>query len=113
MDTDVEVIKPIDGFLKHPAFSGFECTLKIPTGIIAAEKNNHWIKLMLDYYNDKQFVNSDGTFELVSNVIFMSELTKKNYKIEFNDVCYFYTCRSIPIWILCFTHFLVYLFICY
>ncbi len=85
MDTDVEVIKPIDGFLKHPAFSGFECTLKIPTGIIAAEKNNHWIKLMLDYYNDKQFVNSDGTFELVSNVIFMSELTKKNYKIEFND----------------------------
>ena len=35
MDTDVEVIKPLDRFLEHPAFSGFESRTDIPTGIIA------------------------------------------------------------------------------
>ena len=85
MDTDVEVVKPLDPYLKHPAFSGFECTLKIPTGIIAAEKGNAWIKLILDYYNDKHFENADGTIENLPNVIIMSELTDKNYKINFDD----------------------------
>ncbi len=85
MDTDVEVIKPLDDYLKHPAFSGFECTKKIPTGIISAEKANSWIKLMLDYYNDKHFVNKDGSIENLPNVLFMSELTEKNYSIKFDD----------------------------
>lgn len=85
MDTDVEVIKPLDEYLTHPAFSGFECTKKIPTGIIAAEKGNNWIKLMLDYYKNKHFINTDGSMENMPNVLFMSDLTLKNYKIEFND----------------------------
>ena len=85
MDTDVEVVKPLDEFLVHPAFSGFENTNKIPTGIIAAEKGNPWVKLMLDYYNDKHFINEYGSLEIVSNVLFMSELTSKNYKIDFNN----------------------------
>lgn len=85
MDTDVEVAKPLDKFLNHKAFSGFECTMKIPTGIIAAEKGNKWIKLMLDYYNDKHFVHEDGTYELVPNVLFMTDLTQKNYNIQMNN----------------------------
>ena len=48
MDADVEVINPIDEFLQCPGFSGFECTGYIPTGIMAAEKGNKWIKLMLE-----------------------------------------------------------------
>ena len=43
MDTDVEVIKSLDGFLKHHAFSSFENNDYIPTGIMASEKNNKWI----------------------------------------------------------------------
>ena len=35
MDTDVEVIKPIDNFLRHRDFSGFESSGKVPTGIMA------------------------------------------------------------------------------
>ena len=45
MDTDLEVIKPLDEFLYHKAFSGFEDEVNIPTGIIASEKNNNWIKV--------------------------------------------------------------------
>ena len=38
MDTDVEVLKPLDEYLNYVAFSGFENELFIPTGIMACEK---------------------------------------------------------------------------
>ena len=44
MDTDVEVIKPLDFFLNHDAFSGFESEKSIPTGIMASKKGNIWVK---------------------------------------------------------------------
>ena len=85
MDTDVEVIKPIDEFLKHIGFSGFECTNKIPTGIMAAEKNNAWINMMLEYYKDRPFVKDDGSFENMPNVLFMTDLTIKNYNLVLDN----------------------------
>ena len=39
MDTDVEVVKPLDQFLHHQAFSGFESETDIPTGIMACKKD--------------------------------------------------------------------------
>ncbi|MGN0798564.1 MAG: glycosyltransferase family 32 protein [Christensenellales bacterium] len=85
MDSDVEVTKSLDDFLKHKAFSGFECTMKIPTGIIASEKHNPWIKLMLEYYKDKHFVHEDGSLHLIPNVLFMTELTCQNYNIKLDN----------------------------
>jgi len=35
MDTDVEVLKPLDTFLKYDAVSGFESKTQIPTGLMA------------------------------------------------------------------------------
>ena len=40
MDTDVEIIKPIDKFLIHGAFSSFESPVQIPTGLMASSKNS-------------------------------------------------------------------------
>ena len=40
MDTDVEVVKPLDRFLSEKAFSGFESSNYVPTGIMASEKDN-------------------------------------------------------------------------
>lgn len=68
MDTDVEVVRPLDEFLHHTAFSGFENDHDVPTGIMASVKHGKWAKDNLDYYIDKHFVNKDGTLELVSNV---------------------------------------------
>ena len=85
MDADVEVIKPLDEFLVHPAFSGFESENIIPTGIIAAEKENKWVKMLLDYYNDKSFIDENGKMDLTSNVVFMTDLTKKNYGVKLNN----------------------------
>lgn len=68
MDTDVEVLKPLDQFLHHHAFSGFEDEKNIPTGIMASEKGGKWAKENLEYYNGRHFVKEDGTLDLTTNV---------------------------------------------
>lgn len=85
MDADVEVIKPLDEFLKHDGFSGFESENIIPTGIIAAEKNNAWVKLMLEHYNGIHFIDKKGHMDLTPNVVFMTKLTKSNYAFKPNN----------------------------
>ena len=77
MDTDVEIIKPIDSFLKHKAFSGFESNANIPTGIMASEKGFGLYKEFLDYYKDKHFIKVDGSYDTTTNVAIMTEICKK------------------------------------
>lgn len=68
MDTDVEVTKPLDIFLQHSAFSGFECADQIPTGIMACEKDFPLFKTLLDEYQGRHFLLEDGTFDTTTNV---------------------------------------------
>lgn len=68
MDTDVEVLKSLDPFLEHIAFSGFENDKNIPTGIMASVKGGKWVSDNLHYYDDKHFVKEDGTLDLTTNV---------------------------------------------
>lgn len=68
MDTDVEVLKPLDAFLHHCAFSGFEDEEYVPTGIMASEKGGLWVKENLDYYNGRHFVKEDGCLDTTTNV---------------------------------------------
>lgn len=68
MDTDVEVLKPIDRFLTHHAFSGFEDEHNVPTGIMASEKSGKWAKDNLEYYADRHFLLADKSFDLTTNV---------------------------------------------
>ena len=69
MDSDVEVLKSLNPFLKHVAFSGFENERNVPTGIMASEKGGRWAKDNLDYYQGRHFVNADGTFDTTTNVV--------------------------------------------
>ena len=68
MDTDVEVLKPLDHFLSHHAFSGFEDEEHVPTGIMASEKGGKWAKDNLDYYEGRHFLREDGSVDLTTNV---------------------------------------------
>lgn len=84
MDTDVEVLKSLDPFLKHHAFSGFESNNNIPTGIMASEKGFKLYKEFLDYYNDKHFINKDGSLDTTTNVVIMTNICKK-YGLKQNN----------------------------
>lgn len=81
MDTDVEVVKPLDQFLEHQAFSGFESDTDIPTGIMACRKDFPLFQKLLGYYDDATFLNEDGSYNVTTNVqIITDECVKRGLK---------------------------------
>lgn len=68
MDTDIEVLRSLDSFLSHQAFSGFEDDNNIQTGIIGAEKGHQWIKQELDLYEKRHFIVKNGAMDTAPNV---------------------------------------------
>jgi mannosyltransferase OCH1-like enzyme len=74
LDTDVEVYKPFDDLLIHQAFAGFEGSKFVPVGtcVLASEANGIWAKEQLDFYKERHFVKPDGSFDLTTNVQFIT-----------------------------------------
>lgn len=68
MDTDVEVLKPLDDFLKYDGVSGFESSTQIPTGLMASRDSHPLVKEWLDEYEGKHFVKTDGSLDFTTNV---------------------------------------------
>jgi len=85
VDADLEVLKPIDGFLEHSAFSGYESENVIPTAIMGAEKGHPWIEFLLSDYDKRRFLKDDGTYDETANVIPITELTVGKYGLELNN----------------------------
>ena len=77
MDTDVEVLRPLDKFLEKTAFSGFENDNFVPTGIMASEKEGEWVTDLLKYYNGRSFVKENGQLDTVSNTYVITQMMKK------------------------------------
>ncbi len=89
MDTDVEVLKTYDPFLHHLMFSGFETNNTVPTGMMAAEKGSSWAKELLDQYNGRKFVKEDGTFDMTTNTVVITQyMVSKGLKLNntFQDI---------------------------
>ncbi len=76
MDTDVEVISSLDPFLENRAFSGFESEGIIPTGIMASEKGFKLFEEFLEYYTNRVFVKADGSLDMTTNTVIMTNILK-------------------------------------
>lgn len=85
MDTDVEVLRPLDEFLDTPAFSGFENETMIPTALMGSEKDGQWVSMLLADYDERHFVKPDGTYDLTTNVVTITELTVQHYPIVLDN----------------------------
>lgn len=77
MDTDVEILAPLDRFLEHEAFSGFESDTQIPTGLMAAEANQPLFEELLADYDSRIFRNENGSLNLTTNVVYITETCNK------------------------------------
>lgn len=65
LDTDVEIIKPLDDLLESSGFMGFEDKKQVASGLgMGAEKNSDIIKALLDDYRDKRFIGTEGKYDL-------------------------------------------------
>lgn len=75
MDVDFEVYKPFDDLLRFTAFAGFEGSKYSPVmmGVIASEAHGDWISEQLGHYQGRHFIKEDGTFDLTTNVTFITE----------------------------------------
>lgn len=74
MDTDVEVVKPLDPYLKHQAFAGFEHIERVQTGLLACEKDFPLFRDFMAYYDTASFLRPDGTPDVTTNVEILTNL---------------------------------------
>ena len=79
MDTDVEVLKPLDNFLNHKAFTGCEDDMMCVTGTMGAEKEHSWIGDLLSGYENRKFLLPDGSFDKTPNTKVITNLTISKY----------------------------------
>lgn len=84
MDTDMQVIKPIDDLLQLDAFMGFEIETTICTGIIAAKPHHPTIERFYEDYADRHFLQEDGSLDETTNVIRITEILEEN-GLELNN----------------------------
>lgn len=77
LDTDVEVIRNLDGLLSCKAFMGFEDRNFVALGLgFGAEKGNPLIKQMREAYHACSFLNDDGTPNLTPSPAYTTEFLK-------------------------------------
>ena len=74
LDTDVKVFKSFDDLLKQAAFAGFEGSKHLPMGtcVMASIPEGEWVKEQLERYGERHFVKLDGSYDLTTNVQFIS-----------------------------------------
>ena len=89
LDTDVEIIKPIDSIVHNGAFMGYEayCNIEflnpghehlINPGLgMGARKGMEFYKKILDYYDSQKFIKDDGTINICTVVERVTEQLKK------------------------------------
>lgn len=82
LDTDVELLKPIDDLLSCKAFMGMEAVGQINTGLIFGAIRNHpFIKENKLYYEEQLFLDEQENFKRVNCVSITTRLLRK-YKFE-------------------------------
>lgn len=79
LDGDVEIIQNFDELLEQSAFMGQERKGWLSAGVIAAEAGNDAIRVFLDYYKEKHFINDDGTRNQLPNTWIMTHNLFETY----------------------------------
>jgi len=77
MDTDVEVIKPLDPYLHHEAFAGFEHPERIQTGLLACRPGFQLFRDFMAYYDTASFFRPDGSADVTTNVEILTGLCRQ------------------------------------
>lgn len=84
LDSDVEVVKPFDNLLNNKYFLCFEGhnDIRIEAAVMGAESGMDYFKDLLAYYDGREFVKPDGTFDMYPLPYIMSEIGKGKYSIS-------------------------------
>ena len=79
LDTDVEIIKPIDDLLYRKTFFGFETDKFVNLGHgFGGEKGQSIFKEIMNQYNDLTFIKEDGSFNMLPSPQINTEVFAKH-----------------------------------
>lgn len=82
LDSDVEVLKSFDALLDLPYFLGEEQTPgSIEAATMGAERGHPLFKYLLDYYEERHFVLSDGRLDTRPLPSIMSEIIGARFRV--------------------------------
>lgn len=82
LDSDVEVLKNFDDFLHLPYMIGRESdSLKIEAAVMGSEKGNPIFKDLLEYYENRDFIKEDGSFDVRPLPCIMMDIVESRGRI--------------------------------
>jgi hypothetical protein len=80
LDSDVEVLKSFDPYLQLPTMIGWQYNKDgLEVAAFGAEKEQAWIGDCLDYYKDRTFVKSDGSFDQNTLPLIVEDVLKSHH----------------------------------
>lgn len=103
MDTDVEVLKPYDDLLVLSGFTGYEGSKYMPpvTGTLASQAGGEWVKEQLEAYNGIHFRLKDGSYDMKTNTVRISEIMKAEGFIQNGEKQVFKDMHIFPVEYFC------------
>ena len=85
LDTDVEILKPLDDLLDNQLFFCRENNAYISTAVIGSQKRNPILRQMLETYWKRHFILEDGSFDISTNVETISLFLRQKYDYPLNS----------------------------
>lgn len=83
LDMDVEVLKSFNPFLNLHTMLGWQNDIGLEVAAFGVKKHSDWVGKCLDYYNNRNFVKNDGTFDMKPLPLVIGEILEKNsYKLR-------------------------------
>ena len=90
LDTDVELLKPLDSLLKYEAFAGWESQFWFTTAIFGAESHSPWIAKILKRYEITDPTKRITTDTFMKTVHSPSVYAQDIYKIKLDGKTHVY-----------------------
>jgi hypothetical protein len=80
MDTDVEILRPLDDLMHLPAFTGYEASMSNApvTGLMASAAHGVWVTEQLAYYDEsRHFRMEDGSLDMTPNTVTIARIMQE------------------------------------
>lgn len=82
LDSDVEVLKSFDSLLTTPYFIGREIESPIEAAVMGSTKGHRLFSLLLDYYDSREFIDSNGEMSLTPMPYVMENIIKTYFTLH-------------------------------
>ena len=74
LDTDVELLAPLEPFLEHEAFLGFESPASVATCLLACRAGHPFFRQVKEMYDTLPFLSPQGVPDMTTNVVRITAL---------------------------------------